>query len=169
MVHTQIVSVLTPIDFCHAWAIFGPLVDKNTRKGELVELPSSDTWGLSFIRIRSLPLKSFLDFFIPPAQRSCWGGILVSLRPSVRPSVRLSVRPSRMPCPLCIIYSYGWILFILGTNDHYHERVCRAPWPLTLTYIFKVIWPWLRKSCLLCSVYSSGWILSIFGTNDHYH
>ena len=88
---------------------------------------------------------------------------------SVRPSVCPSVRPSRMPCPLCIIYSYGWILFILGTNDHYHERVCRAPWPLTLTYIFKVIWPWLRKSCPLCSVYSSGWILSIFGTNDHYH
>ena len=109
---------------------------------------------------------------IPPAQRSCWGGytgFTPSVRPSVRLSVRPSVRPSRMPCPLCIIYSYGWILFILGTNDHYHERVCRAPWPLTLTYIFKVIWPWLRKSCPLCSVYSSGWILSIFGTNDHYH
>ena len=89
--------------------------------------------------------------------------------PSVRLSVRPSVRPSRMPCPLCIIYSYGWILFMLGTNDHYHESVCRAPWPLTLTYIFKVIRPWLRKSCPLCSVYSSGWILSIFGTNDHYH
>ena len=96
-------------------------------------------------------------------------GFTPSVRPSVRLSVRPSVRPSRMPCPLCIIYSYGWILFILGTNDHYHERVCRAPWPLTLTYIFKVIWPWLRKSCPLCSVYSSGWILSIFGTNDHYH
>ena len=43
LIHTQIVSVLTPIDFCHAWAIFGPLVDKSTRKGELVELPASDT------------------------------------------------------------------------------------------------------------------------------
>ena len=32
-------------------------------------------------------------------------------------------------------------------------------WPLTLTYIFKVIRPWLRKSCPLCSVCSSGWIL----------
>ena len=31
-------------------------------------------------------------------------------------------------------------------------------WPLTLTYIFKVIRPWLRKSCPLCSVYNSGWI-----------
>ena len=94
---------------------------------------------------------------ISPAQRSCWGGILVSLCPSVR----LSVRLSRMPCPLCNIYSYGWILFILGTNDHYHERVCHAPWPLTLTYIFKVIRPWLRKSCPHCSVYSSGWIILI--------
>ena len=41
--HTQMVSVLTPTEFCHAWAIFGPLVDKNTRKGELVEFPASDT------------------------------------------------------------------------------------------------------------------------------
>ena len=32
-------------------------------------------------------------------------------------------------------------------------------WPLTLTYIFKVIWPLLRKSCPLFSVYSFGWIL----------
>ena len=64
LVHTQIVSVLTPIDFCHVWAMFGPLVDKNTRKGELVELPASNTLSLSFIRIRSLPLKSFLDFFL---------------------------------------------------------------------------------------------------------
>ena len=72
--HTQIVSVLTHIDFCQAWAIFGPLVAKNTRKGELVELPASDTWGLSFIRIRSLPLKSFLDFFlnVVPYQLESW-------------------------------------------------------------------------------------------------
>ena len=68
------------------------------------------------------------------------------------PSVRPSVRPSRLPCPLCNIYSSGWILSILATNDHYHERVCRTLWPLTLTYIFKVIWPWLRKLCPLCSV-----------------
>ena len=74
-IHTQIVSVLTPIDFCHAWAIFGPLVDKNTQKGELVELPASNTWSLSFIRIRSLPLKSFLSFFLnvlPYQLESCF-------------------------------------------------------------------------------------------------
>ena len=97
------------------------------------------------------------------------GGILVSLCPSVRPSVLPSVRLSRLPCPLCNIYSSGWILSILATNDHYHERMCRTQWPLTLTYIFKVIWPWLRKWCSLCSVYSSGWILFIFSTNGHYH
>ena len=99
---------------------------------------------------------------IPPEQRSCWG--VYWFHP-----VRLSVRLSRLPCPLCNIYSSGWILSILATNDHYHERVCRTQWPLTLTYIFKVIRPWLRKSCPLCSVYSTGWILFIFGTNDHYH
>ena len=117
-------------------------------------------------------LLLFLSCFYTPRTTKLLGGytgFTPSVRPSVCPSVRPSVRPSRMLCPLCIIYSYGWILFILGTNDHYHERVCRAPWPLTLTYIFKVIWPWPRKSCPLCSVYSSGWILSIFGTNDHYH
>ena len=99
---------------------------------------------------------------IPPEQRSCWGVYWFH-------SVRLSVRLSRLPCPLCNIYSSGWTLSILATNDHYHERVCHTQWPLTLTYIFKVIRPWLRKSCPLCSVYSSGWILFIFGTNNHYH
>ena len=77
---------------------------------------------------------------IPSEQWSCWG---VYWFHSVRPSVRLS----RLPCPLCNIYSSGWILSILATNDHYDERVCRTQWPLTLTYIFKVIRPWLRKSC----------------------
>ena len=108
-----------------------------------------------------------------PRTTKLLGGILVSLRPSVCPSVCPSVRPSvrlsRLPCPLCNIYSSGWILSILATNDQYHDRVCRTQWPLTLTYIFKVIRPWLRKSCPLCSVYSSEWILFVFGTNDHYH
>ena len=108
----------------------------------------------------------FTKWLIIPPNEVVWGGGgYTCFTPSVCPSVR----PSRMPCPLCNIYSSGWILSILGTNDHYHERVCRAPWPLTLTYIFKVIRPWLRKSCPLCSVNSSGKILFIFGTNDHYH
>ena len=81
--------------------------------------------------------------YTPPLRTTkLLGGILVSLNLSVRSSVR----PSRMPCPLCNIYSSGWILSILGTNDHYHKRVCCAQWPLTLTYIFKVIRPDLENS-----------------------
>ena len=110
----------------------------------------------------------FTRLIIPPEQRSCWGGGVYWLH-FVRPSVRPSVRLSRLPCPLCNIYSSGWNLSILATNDHYQERVCLTQWPWTLTYIFKVIRPWLRKSCPLCSVYSSGWILFMYGTNDHYH
>ena len=127
------------------------------------------TFSGIFLRLFGRNTVKYL--IIPPEQRSCWGyiGFTPSVRPSVCPSVRPSVRLSRLPCLLCNIYSSGWILFILATNDHYHERVCRTQWPLTLTYIFKVIRPWLRKSCPLCSVYSFGWILFIFGTNDHYH
>ena len=105
--------------------------------------------------------------FIPPATKlGGYIGFTLSVRLSVCLSVCLSVNLS---CPPCGIYSSGWILSIFGTSDQEHERVCRMWWPLTLTYILKVILPWLRKSCPLCSVYSSGWILFIFGTNDHYH
>ena len=112
----------------------------------------------------TIPLVTLLY----PPNNEVVGGY-IGFTPSVCPSVCPSVRLSRLPCPLCNTYSSGWILSILATNDHYHERVCRTQWPLTLTYIFKVIQPWLRKLCPLCSVYSSEWILFIFGTNDHYH
>ena len=52
---------------------------------------------------------------------------------------------SRMPCPLCNVYSSGWIISILGTHDHCHEMVCRAQWRLTLIQMFKVI------QALLCN------------------
>ena len=42
-------------------------------------------------------------------------------------------------------------------------------WPLTLTYIFKIIRPWLLKLCPLCNLFSSRSIISIFSTNNHYH
>ena len=32
----------------------------------------------------------------------------------------------RKSCPLCSVYSSGWILSICHTNDHYHWRVCRV-------------------------------------------
>ena len=56
--HTHIVSVLTSTDFRHGWAIFGPLADKNTLKGELVELPASEQFsGLFFNMLWDINLK----------------------------------------------------------------------------------------------------------------
>ena len=55
--------------------------------------------------------------------------------------------------------------------------MCHTQWPLTLTYIFKVIQAWVCNkaakiwhilSCLLYSMYSSRWILSLF-TGDPLH
>ena len=71
---------------------------------------------------------------------------------SICPSVCLSVNLS---CPPCSIYSSRWILSIFSTNDQWHERVCRMWWPLTLTYIFKVIRPWLTYllSCVVCCIF----------------
>ena len=94
--------------------------------------------------ISPLRAKYGLFFICTPRTTKLLRGY-IGFTPSVCPSVCPSVRLSRLPCPLCNIYSSGWILSILFTNDHYHERVCRTQWPLTLTYIFKVIQPWLRK------------------------
>ena len=56
--HTYIVSVLTTTDFRHSWTIFGPLMDKNTPKGELVELPASEKFsGLFFNMLWDINLK----------------------------------------------------------------------------------------------------------------
>ena len=64
LVHTLKYSeCLDPCWFLSCLGNFWPSGGQKTWKGELVKLPASDTWGLSFIRIRSLPLKSFLDFF----------------------------------------------------------------------------------------------------------
>ena len=85
---------------------------------------------------------------IPPARvfspnNEVFGGYIgfsPSVCPSVCPSVRPSVRLSRLLCLLCNIYSSGWILTILATNDHYYEGgVAHSDLCLTLTYIFKVI------------------------------
>ena len=56
--HTYIVSVLIPSDFRHGWAIFGPLADKNTWKGVLLELPASEKFsGLFLYMLWDISLK----------------------------------------------------------------------------------------------------------------
>ena len=70
-------------------------------------------------------------FIIPPppppppyTQRSCCWGVywFHSVRPSVCPSVRLS----RIPCPLCSTYSFGWIHFIFIHLIKQLQKVCRV-------------------------------------------
>ena len=68
-------SVLTPIDFCHAWAIFGPLVDKNTRKGEGVSrAPSQRHMRFEFHQNQVSASEEFMDFFlnVVPYQLESW-------------------------------------------------------------------------------------------------
>ena len=77
-------------------------------------------------------LPAYLTYLLYPPNNKVVGGY-IGLTPSVS--------PSRLPCGLFNIFSSGWILSILATNDHCRERVCHTQWPLT--YIFKVIWPWL--------------------------
>ena len=64
-----------------------------------------------------------VTLFIPPAQQSCRG---VYWFHSVRPSVR----PSRIPCPLCSVYSSGWIHFIfthlIKQLQRVTDTVCRV-------------------------------------------
>ena len=56
--HTYIVSVLILTDFRHGWAIFGPLADKNTWKGVLLELPASEKFsGLFLYMLWDISLK----------------------------------------------------------------------------------------------------------------
>ena len=77
--------------------------------------------------------------------------------------------------PLYSTYTSGGILSIFGTYDHEHEMVWQEQWHLILTYIYKVIQPWLCNKtvkiwhilwCLLSSAYSSGWILPMLCKND---
>ena len=49
----------------------------------------------------------------------------------------------RKSCPLCSVYSSGWILFIFGTNDYYHSRVCRV-----LCFFFQNLKIWIFSKFL---------------------
>ena len=63
-------------------------------------------------------------------------------------------------CPLCSIYSSGWIIFIFGTNDHYHYRVRRVLCFFqnleiyNFWQIFEIFWPWSSKKNLQFSMNS---------------
>ena len=69
--HTQTVSVLTPIDFCHAWAIVGPLVDKNTR---VSRAPSQRHMKFEFHQNQVSASEEFSGLFLNvlPYQLESW-------------------------------------------------------------------------------------------------
>ena len=52
-------SVLILTDFRHGWAIFGPLVDINTWKGVLLELPASEKFSGLFYPSAWIGLKGY--------------------------------------------------------------------------------------------------------------
>ena len=67
------------------------------------------------------------------------------------------IRPwLRKSCPLCSVCSSGWIIFIFGTNDHYHQRVCRVlrfcseSGNLNFWQVFETFrpWPWKKSTVL---------------------
>ena len=49
--HTYIVSAMAPIDFRHAWAIFGPQADKNTQRGSLAGLLATEKFSGRFVYV----------------------------------------------------------------------------------------------------------------------
>ena len=63
------------------------------------------------------PLSEPIMVYYTPAQRSCWGGILVSLHPSVCPSVCPSVRPVsriRSVAPTVLVGSISYLYILLS-------------------------------------------------------
>ena len=77
-------------------------------------------WIHDFELIPGIVLHVLFYLIIPHTQRSCWGGILVSLHPSVC--------PSRIPCLLCSAYSSGWIHFIFINLIKQLQEVCCMKW-----------------------------------------
>ena len=62
-----------------------------------------------------------ISLLVSPAQRSCWG---VYWFHSIRPSVH----PYCIPCPLCSVYSFGWIQFIsiLLSSNFWRYVACKV-------------------------------------------
>ena len=96
-------------------AIFNPLMTENSSRHKWFLDSICHCWcpGTAFsIHNIWYITDIWLTVIIPPTQRSCWMGILVSLCPSVR--------LSRIPCPLCSAYSSGWIHFIFTSSKVCH-------------------------------------------------
>ena len=122
---------------------------------------SSRSFGLGLEnRVRSVA-STVLDGFLPyliqmiTGMRRCvacddlWPWPISSR--SIRPWLWKS-------CPLCSVYSMGWILFMFSTNDRYYKRVCPVLrfFQNLQIWIFgkflKIFWPWHWKKNLQFSM-----------------
>ena len=136
-------------------------------------IPSSIIISKSFVLTHLIDIVFILsNYSHTPHTTKLWGGIYFH---SIHLSLCPIIHPSCLSCSVCNTYNSGRILSTSGTNEYNHEGVCLAQWHLILTYIFKVIQPWLFNKtaklwhilpCPLYSMYSSGPIISLFGTND---
>ena len=102
LVHTYIVSVLTTTDFCHGWAIFGPLADKNHSEGVVSRAPSQR--------------KVFWTFY-QHALRYQFETWYIHLVGSATHQVRVSSQSGHLD----LLYSQEWvnvIFFIYGIKNY---------------------------------------------------
>ena len=116
--HTYIVSVLTPSDFCHGWAIFGPLADKNTRKEELIELPASEKFSTLFF-------LHALRYELETRHKHLAGGMTHQVSVSSQSGLSLW----RVSCPFFLnVFRYqleGWFIHPVGCTTDLSSRFTR--------------------------------------------
>ena len=157
-----------------AWSLCpgaGPFVYSGTKQSSQLmgisvsEHGHSQIWFNNWLYYNEWPRQNGPWALCPHTTKLFFLGGYIGFTPSVRPLVRQSICPSCTSCQLCNSYISGWILSIFGANDHWHEGVCSAQWPLTLTYTLRVVQPWICNkttkiwhilSCPLYSMYSSG-------------
>ena len=89
--HTHIVSVLIPTDFRHSWLIFGPLADKNTWRGVLLELPASEKFSGLFCTCFEISVWNLVYTCIWWCRTSSLSFIPIwTLWPTLQPKIRQS-------------------------------------------------------------------------------
>ena len=119
--HTYILSVMSPTDFHHGWAIFGPLADKNTRKESLAGLPSS----------KKVP-NIFVHVLIHVCQFETWYRHRVD---SATHGFRVSIQSG----PSDLLYSLKWVKVIFP--HLWPQKLYRSFRFDTHTYIASILNP----------------------------
>ena len=108
-------------------------------------------------------------FYTPPRTMKLLGGYIgftPSIRLCVRPSVCLSVPPSRIPCPLRIAYSSGWIHLIFIHLIKQLKKMCRVYSFLQNCKIKILVW-WFHVFYFMTALPVYRYILSVCGESSY--